>query len=299
LETYAKNHTLAWIDDESNFDTSLQRNYLRHEVLPKLKQTWPGMRQAIMRSVEHCQHANELLNDLAEMDLKSCSVDAGISASDLVPGFPGFRFASSGLPASDFEADSIPDSASLHPGYAILEIKPLLNLSESRRFNALRCWIQQQQHKLPSQKKLKEIDKSVLKAKADAAPLVTWGCTEIRRYRNRLYIMKPLQSFDNTQIIPWQDTSKPLYIKGLNLTLEPELLSRFDIEKEAVSIRFRQKGQKVKILRRAGTHDLNKKNPKKIFQEQGIPPWERDRVPLICVNNELFIVLDAYISGQP
>lgn len=258
LEAYAKKHAITWIEDESNFDTNFQRNFLRHEVLPKLKQTWPGMHQCIMRSLEHCQEANALLNDLAEMDLKSCSMNAG---------------------------NFIPDSTSFHPGCAILQTNELLKFSKSRRFNVLRFWIQQQNHKLPSQKKLKEIDRSVLKAKADANPLVTWEGTEIRRYRNRLYIMPPLKFFDNSQIIPWQTPSEALYIKDLDLTLQPESLKPFEIKQKDISIRFRQGGEKVKILGRSGTHGL-----KKFFQEQGIPPWERESLPLLCIQDELFIL---------
>lgn len=248
LERHAKEHRLQWVEDESNFDTNFQRNFLRQTIIPKLKQTWPGMNQSVLRSVEHCQEANELLDDLAAIDLDCVQISEA------------------------------------HSKKYQLNITKLLNLSSSRRFNLLRYWIQQQGHKLPSQKKLIEIDKSVLQAKEDANPIVTWEGTEIRRYRNQLYIMAPLKPFDNTQVIPWLDITESLYIKGLDLSLSPELLEPFNIDNAKVSICFRQGGEKIQIPARAGTHDL-----KKLFQENGIPPWLRERQPLLSFNEHLFL----------
>ncbi|MDG1752546.1 MAG: tRNA lysidine(34) synthetase TilS, partial [Thalassotalea sp.] len=38
---YAKEHQLEWIEDESNSDTRFDRNFLRKEILPHLKERWP------------------------------------------------------------------------------------------------------------------------------------------------------------------------------------------------------------------------------------------------------------------
>src|SRR5690606_28097792 len=41
LETYAREHQLEWIEDPSNASLEYSRNYLRHQVMPVLKQRWP------------------------------------------------------------------------------------------------------------------------------------------------------------------------------------------------------------------------------------------------------------------
>ena len=50
IETYAKKHNLAWIEDESNSDECFDRNFLRHQILPKLNERWPSINKTIARS---------------------------------------------------------------------------------------------------------------------------------------------------------------------------------------------------------------------------------------------------------
>jgi len=66
---YAKQHHLDWIEDESNTDTSFDRNFIRKEVMPLLTQRWPGFSKTINRSASHCLAGQELLDELAEQDL--------------------------------------------------------------------------------------------------------------------------------------------------------------------------------------------------------------------------------------
>ncbi|NDH65748.1 MAG: hypothetical protein EBY26_05170 [Microbacteriaceae bacterium] len=44
IESYAEEHQLSWIIDESNADTSFDRNFLRHEILPILGERFPSYR---------------------------------------------------------------------------------------------------------------------------------------------------------------------------------------------------------------------------------------------------------------
>jgi tRNA(Ile)-lysidine synthase len=68
LEAYAKKHRLTWIDDESNLDHEFSRNYLRHHIIPKLKERWPQVVNNLARSASHCQQAKANLEALAAMD---------------------------------------------------------------------------------------------------------------------------------------------------------------------------------------------------------------------------------------
>ena len=42
LEAYARRHDLDWIDDPSNMDRVHDRNFVRHDVLPLLRERWPA-----------------------------------------------------------------------------------------------------------------------------------------------------------------------------------------------------------------------------------------------------------------
>src|SRR5690606_14734804 len=62
LLAHAREHGLHWIEDPSNADTALDRNFLRNEVMPLLRRRWPGMDAAFARSAALCAEAAELLD---------------------------------------------------------------------------------------------------------------------------------------------------------------------------------------------------------------------------------------------
>jgi tRNA(Ile)-lysidine synthase len=68
LEAYAECHGLVWIDDESNADTDFRRNYLRHEIMPRLAARFSGSDAALARAAAHFTEGAGLLTDLAELD---------------------------------------------------------------------------------------------------------------------------------------------------------------------------------------------------------------------------------------
>ena len=51
LENWAKRHDVEWIEDESNKDTNFQRNYIRHELMPKILKVNPGIHKVIKKKL--------------------------------------------------------------------------------------------------------------------------------------------------------------------------------------------------------------------------------------------------------
>jgi tRNA(Ile)-lysidine synthase len=74
IEVYAEQRQLQWIHDESNDSIQFSRNFLRHKVLPVLREKFPGYAQALQRTSRHMAEATELLNELAEQDAQHCVV---------------------------------------------------------------------------------------------------------------------------------------------------------------------------------------------------------------------------------
>lgn len=68
LEAYALANGLRWIDDESNADTRLSRNFLRHDVLPGIVQRFPSAESALAQAAANFAEAGVLLDDLADQD---------------------------------------------------------------------------------------------------------------------------------------------------------------------------------------------------------------------------------------
>ena len=68
LEEYAAELGLAWVEDPSNADQNFDRNFLRHEILPRLEKRWPDAAGRIRRSAALAREATSLLTDLAAKD---------------------------------------------------------------------------------------------------------------------------------------------------------------------------------------------------------------------------------------
>jgi tRNA(Ile)-lysidine synthase len=150
----------------------------------------------------------------------------------------------------------------------------------------LREWLTQFGFRLPEEKKLLQVLHDVLQCRPDATPCVRWEGCEIRRYRDDVYAMQPLSAHDPRQVLVW-DTREPLFIASLGRTLLPQAGYP-----ETVTVCFRQGGESLYIPQRGGHHAL-----KHLFQEMGIPPWERERLPLIYVGERLVWV--EGLSIQP
>lgn len=74
---YADEHGLDWIEDPSNGDTSLRRNWIRHSLLPQLRGQWPGLDACLGRAARHQAEASQLLDELAALDASGAVADDG------------------------------------------------------------------------------------------------------------------------------------------------------------------------------------------------------------------------------
>ncbi len=84
LEAYAHMHRLKWIEDPSNQDESYRRNAVRKTLLPQLEKVQTGAIQNLARSAKHLAQSQELLNQLADIDLGLIQTKAGLSKTNLV-----------------------------------------------------------------------------------------------------------------------------------------------------------------------------------------------------------------------
>lgn len=75
LRKYVTAHKLEYIEDPSNADTTLSRNYLRTEILPHLRAHWPHAAQSIVHAARLCRESAAHLDALAESALHSLRRD--------------------------------------------------------------------------------------------------------------------------------------------------------------------------------------------------------------------------------
>ncbi len=63
VTAYAQTHQLNWREDRSNASTAYRRNFLRHEVLPRLEEINPNLLATYQRTQERLLATEQLLND--------------------------------------------------------------------------------------------------------------------------------------------------------------------------------------------------------------------------------------------
>ncbi|WP_455208965.1 tRNA lysidine(34) synthetase TilS [Kaarinaea lacus] len=256
IHAYAVANKLKWITDESNLDTKYDRNFIRHEIVPRLSQRWPSLAQTVSRSARYCAEAVEILDHDAQHVLRQINPD--------------------GLP--------------------FLPVSKLVQLSKAQQRNVLRYWIHQHGMNTPSSTRLEQVIEKILHAAPDASPKVSWGGCEVRRYRDQLYIMSTLPVVDADETMTW-NIANPVVIQGIGeLTARPAVgggIGKKYVNCNQLTIRFRQGGESIQPVGRSQHHAL-----KKLYQELGIPPWVRERTPLIYIDDQLAAVGDLFISQQ-
>lgn len=90
LALWAQSEQLHWQDDPSNGDESLRRNYLRHRIMPALREHWPGADATLARAADHMAEAAGLLEEIAEAD----AAEAGVTGARLsLSALPGLSLA--------------------------------------------------------------------------------------------------------------------------------------------------------------------------------------------------------------
>jgi tRNA(Ile)-lysidine synthase len=91
LEEWARAEQLQWLEDPSNENTSFDRNFLRHRVLPALRERWPAAAHSATRSTAHLREAGRLLDVLAAADLESIAIGSCLSMPQLASLAPARR----------------------------------------------------------------------------------------------------------------------------------------------------------------------------------------------------------------
>lgn len=85
IEATAHERGLKWIEDESNSDTDYTRNFLRHEIAPRLEVRFPHYRASLARAARHASEADDMLAALARIDLAWDGTHAFVNGLDTLP----------------------------------------------------------------------------------------------------------------------------------------------------------------------------------------------------------------------
>jgi tRNA(Ile)-lysidine synthase len=262
---YAAQRGLLWVEDESNADIAFDRNYLRHRVMPLLAKRFPGYRVTFARASRNLAESAQLSDDLARMDCAIAVVNGN------------------------------------------LRVDALRSLSGARARNLLRYWLSEFGIPMPSAGRLENLLQQLCSARDDAQVRIALGDALIRRYRGEVHI-EP--SATCPRVIGSREspegkkkTPVPRPELALIWTLQDELqlpdsggrlvfertmgqgLSLARLTAAPVTIRLRQGGERLRPDCFRPTRSL-----KNLLQEAGMPPWQRQRLPLLFSGEKLAFV---------
>ncbi|MFW5426529.1 MAG: tRNA lysidine(34) synthetase TilS [Methylophagaceae bacterium] len=176
-----------------------------------------------------------------------------------------------------------------------LSIPKLLALSPARCRNLIRHFIELKELALPSAAVLQRVIDEVCLAKKDSMPMMAYADVEIRRFQDKLYFMPSLPDHDAAQIIECNSTDD-LKINDY-ITLGWQQTDGQGLKEEFITagltIRFRQGGEQIQLPKQS-----HHKSLKHLFQEWAIPPWQRDRIPLLFSDDRLVAVVGYAIVNE-
>ncbi|GAB3537473.1 tRNA lysidine(34) synthetase TilS [Noviherbaspirillum agri] len=168
-----------------------------------------------------------------------------------------------------------------------IDIRLLTRFSADRMDNVLRYWLASRGVRMPSTAWLDEMREQLLGAREDAQVRVIHADCEIRRHRGRIF-MTPRRD-DNADVsavgIRWQGENQiavPEYGGVLHFELVEQGIDPAWLRNQELLVRFRHGGEKLKPAPNRPTKSL-----KHHYQALNVPPWERQRLPVITVNNRL------------
>jgi tRNA(Ile)-lysidine synthase len=268
LELYAQQHQLTWIEDPSNQDESYRRNAIRKSILPALEKHQAGATENLARSAKHLGEAQELLNQLADIDLGLIETQEGLLKTNLIR---------------------------------------LYKTNQARASNALRRWLHKNQLAYPSEERLTAWWTELQQARVDSNLQWEHDQKLIRLWRGKLTITKNTKNTKNQNKNKNQSKNENR-TENTNTTLGEWIFKNVpasskkpgiakDIFEQAkkkglINTMAREGGEKFKIDAKRPRTTL-----KNLYQEANIPPWQRD-VPLLYIGEELVAVAGIGISAD-
>ena len=170
-----------------------------------------------------------------------------------------------------------------------LALAELQRLGSARAKNLLRWLLLQQGQAAPETDRLQEGLRQLFAARDDAVVRIALGARELRRYAGWAYLLPALPDPPADLRREWVG-ARTWALPELGGTLrftrrQGAGLACARVREPGLSLRLRQGGEKLRLQAKGSTRSL-----KNLLQEACLPPWERERLPLVYCADTLVAV---------
>jgi len=262
LLEYAILNKIDWIEDESNLDIKISRNFIRNSVFPLLLKFWPDFGKSLQFLSKEALYSQSILDEVAKIDLESCRLGS----------------------------------------FDELSVLKVSNFSYQRIRNLLYRWLLESSSIRLSAKQAEEIINLIIQKKESLDHVILISSKDnnnshdLRMFRRVLYLLPReyctvLNKYKEKEWNLQSDLLLPTGKIGFKET-KGKGLSLVHKSKK-ITVKGREGGERCKPFGRDKSQKL-----KKLLQESDVSPWLRDRLPLIYVDKELAAVADLWVCDK-
>jgi tRNA(Ile)-lysidine synthase len=165
------------------------------------------------------------------------------------------------------------------PGLALAQLD---GLPSEEAALLLRDWLRAGGLAPPARSTLAEFLRQLRECGAQASPALRCSAYTLQRFRDGVYLLPPPAPAPRTACALQPGGRTRLAGVG-TVSLEPAVVEGLLLAPgERPLVSWRRGGERCRPVGRGGSHSL-----KKLLQEYHVPPWWRERVPLLCLEGEM------------
>ena len=178
-----------------------------------------------------------------------------------------------------------------------LDVAVLQALSQSRAKNLLRFFLHQRGAAMPQSAQLDDMLKQLCGARIDATVCICFGDWQVHRYQGLVHVQRAPAKLDRNLVLQWHGEAElgwPAHNARLSFKhTQGDGISLLKLQSAPVTLRLRSGGETLRPQPKASRRSL-----KNLLQEHHIPPWSRDRLPLLYCGDELACVPGVAIAAE-
>jgi tRNA(Ile)-lysidine synthase len=177
-----------------------------------------------------------------------------------------------------------------------IEVSVLQQLPSHRARNALRYFLRCRDVTMPDAARLEEALRQACSAREDARVCVDIGEVELRRFRGTLHIVRPLPPIKPGFEFAFRGTADvPLPRLGGVLRFESCVGEGIAAKwlRQPMTLRVRGGGEGLRL-----SGDGPRRTVRNLLQEAGLPPWQRERLPMLYLGDRLVAVPGLGVDEQ-